>query len=223
MIKMADNGSPKTIQAFNEFNVNRPGWEKIRQSLYDSAAYPAAGVTQLNFFAQPVGQAGKTLSDTNLELAGQLPTNKVFLVQAVEIYFFPTTPTVAADMPAAFGAEAVAAIVNDAYIFWRSGNLRFLIGSKDYLQEAPLQKFPSSRQFHLEATVADASTAAADLQSRIAFASSVGRPYQLDPPVLLIENQNFSVTLNWPEGLQAITNPARIVTSLEGVLVRRSQ
>ena len=220
-----NQGIPSTIAEFNRFNVNRPGWEKIRQSLYDAQAYPAAGVTQLTFFQLPVGQAGKTLSDTNMNLAGQLPTNQVFLVEGIEIYFFPTRPSVPADLPAAFGALATADIVNDAYIFHTAGNLRFRIGSKDYLQEAPLGKFPASRQFHIEAALSDSTTAGAGQQSRIAYGSTVGRPYKLDPPVLLIENQNFDVKLDWPEGVQALPsgNPARLEVSLEGMLVRRSQ
>lgn len=213
-----------TVEGFNQFNVNRPGWEKIKQSLYDRVAYPAAGSTQLTFFATPVGGNGKTLSDTNMQLAGQLPTNQSFLVDCVEIMFWPTTPTVTAQMPAAFGAGAVSQIVNDAYIFNRAGNLNFVIGSKSYLQEAPLGKFPSRTQYHIEAAAADATTAAAAQQTRIAFAAQVGRPYDLKPmPVLLTSNQNFSVTLNWPEGLQAITNPASVFVHLYGTLLRRSQ
>lgn len=216
---------PRTIAEFNAFNVNRPGWEKIRQSFYDRLTYLAAGQSVLQFFQQPAGQGGKTKSDTNMTLAGQLPKNQVFLVQGIEIFFFPTTPSVAADLPAAFGAGQAADSINDVYVFHRFGNLELFIGSKSYLQEAPLGKFPSSRNFHIEAALADATTAAANLQSRIAYASSVGRPYALTPPVLLIENQNFSLSLNWPEGLQALPsgNPAVVHASLEGIQVRRSQ
>ncbi len=221
---MADNGAlaaPRSISEFQKFVVNRPGWEIIRQGLYDRQAYPAAGATQLNFFTAAPG--GRTLSDTNMTLAGQLPTNQNFLIQSIEILFFPTTPTVAAQMPAVFGAQAVAAIINDAYIFRRAGNLNLNIGSKSYLQEAPLGKFPASQQFHLEAAAADVSTAGANFQTRIAFADMIGRPYLVDPNITLVENQNFSVSLNWPEGVQAITNPASVYVTLAGVLARRSQ
>lgn len=213
----------RTIEEFNAFNVNREGWEKVKQSFYDRATYAAAGQSVLTFFQSPNGQNGKTLSDTNMSLAGQLPTNQTFLVEAIEIFFFPSTPTVAAQMPAAFGAPAVASIVNDAYIFNRGGNFNLTIGSKPYLVEAPLAKFPASRQFHVESALADATPLAANQQSRVTFAASTGRPYVLTPPLLLIENQNFSVTLAWPEGNQAISNPASVYVSLEGVLVRRSQ
>lgn len=217
-------GQVPTRAQLAKYSVNRPGWEAVRQSLYDFQAYAAAGVTQLTFFANPVGQSNKTLSDTNMTLAGQLPKNQEFLLQSIEVVFHPTTPTVAAQMPAAFGAQAAAQVINDAYIFGRSGNLQLIVGSKPYLQEAPLGRFPQKAHFCLDAALADATTAAANQQSRAAFGYWAGRPYQLDPaPLLLVENQNFTITLNWPEGVQAITNPARVGVILDGILYRRSQ
>lgn len=219
-------------QQLDAFNVNREGWEGITNSLYDSASYIANGVTQLNFFNTPVGQGvgfgggAKTLSDTNMTLAGQMPANQEFLVQSVEVLFSPTTPTVATAMPAVFGAQAVAAQINDAYIFYRAGNLTFTIGSKSYLQEAPLMKFPPKAYYELNAAVADIAPNGAgtgNMQSRIAFATARGRPYLLKAPLRLVSNQNFGVALNWPEGLQAIVNPARVTVTLDGVLYRRSQ
>lgn len=217
---MADQ-LPSTIQEFNQFNVNRAGWEKIAWEFYDRQTYIAAGQAQLNFFQ--AGPAGTNLSQTDMQLPGQLPINQVFLLQGIEVTFDPTTPTVAADMPAAFGAQAVANIINDAYIFYRSGNLQLFIGSKPYLQVAPLGRFPSQRNFHVEGALADVSTAGAALQSRIAFGHSVGRPFTLNPFLLLTSNQNFGVNLNWPEGVQAITNPAQVFVHLCGTIVRRSQ
>lgn len=207
-----------------KYNVNRPGWEAIRQSLYDFTAYAQAGQTQLTFFALPVGQGGKTLSDTNMTLAGQIPANQEYLVQSIEVVFFPTVPAVAANNPAAFGAQAVAASVNDVYIVSRTGNLNFTIGSKPYLQEAPLGRFPAKTHMNVRAALADVSTAGANLQSRIAYAYTEGRPYLLSPADLrLVSNQNFTVTLNWPEGVQAITNAGRIGIILDGIMYRRSQ
>lgn len=213
-----------TRAQLSKYSVNRPGWEAIRQSLYDTQVYAAAGQTQLTYFSLPVGQGGKTLSDTNMTLAGQLPKNQEFLIQSIELLFEPTTPTVAAQMPAAFGAQAIAQIVNDSYIVGRGGNLNLTIGSKPYLQEAPLGRFPAKAHFCVDGALADVTTAGASLQSRIAFGYWAGRPYMLDPaPLLLPENQNFSITLAWPEGVQAITNPGRLQVILDGILYRRSQ
>ena len=210
----------------SKYSVNRPGWEAVRQSLYDFQAYAAAGQSVLTFFAQPLGQGTtpKTLSDTNMTLAGQLPKNQEFLIQSIEVVFFPTTPTVAAAMPSFFGAQAAQVIVNDTYIVGRSGNLQLIIGSKPYLQEGPIGKFPPKTHMCVDAALSDATTAGAALQTRTGYAYWNGRPYVLDPAALLLpENQNFSVTLNWPEGVQAISNPGRIGVVLDGILYRRSQ
>lgn len=214
-----------------KYSVNREGWEAVRQSLYDSQQYAAAGATQLSFFNLPIGQgtswAGggtKSISDTNMTLAGQLPANQEFLMQSIEIHFLPTTPTVAAQMPAAFGAQAVAQLVNDEYIFRRAGNLVLVIGSKPYLTEGPLMKFPPKTRFEVGGAAADVTTAGAALQTRIVMGRNVGRPYLLSPvDMLLPQNQNFNITLNWPEGAQAITNPARVFVVIDGILYRKSQ
>lgn len=210
----------------SQYEVNREGWEAIRQDLYDSQAYAAAGQTVLTFFQSATGSSTKTLSDTNMELPGQMPNMQKFLVESVEVDFQPTVPAVTAQNPAVFGAQAVAAIVNDVYIFRRSGYLQFNIGSKYYLQSGPMKKFPSATHFAIDAALSDATTAAASSQSRIAFADVVGRMYHMTPySVLLISNQNFNVALNWPEGVQALPsgNPARVVVTLWGILYRRSQ
>lgn len=210
--------------------VFRDGWEVIRQKLYDSAVYPAAGAAQLTFFQNPIGQGtgfgggSKTFSDTNMNLAGMLPANIEYLVESIEVEFQPTTPTVAAGMPSFFGAEAAQTSINDAYIFYRSGNLQFFVGQKPYLNGAPMGDFPPKSYFELQAALADATTAGAALQTRTGFGIQKGRPFMLKPASLLLgSSQNFNITLNWPEGLQAVTNPARIFVKLDGFLYRRSQ
>ena len=206
-----------------KYNVNRPGWEVVRQSLYDFTSYAAAGQTTLNFFATPNGQGGKTLSDTNMTLAGQLPAAQEFLVNSIEVLFFPTVPVVAADNPAAFGAGAVANAVNDVYKVMRTGNLVLTIGSKPYLTESPLGRFPAKTHFQVDGAVSQGGVVA-DTAQRVVYAYSAGRPYLLSPADLrLTSSQNFSITLNWPEGLQTITNPGRIGVILDGILYRRSQ
>lgn len=210
----------------SQYNVNRPGWEGIRQTLYDFTTYAAAGQPQLSFFALPIGQGGKTLSDTNMVLAGQLPANQEFLVQSIEIKFLPLVPAPSAStVDAAVGVPALATQLNDSYLVSRTGNLVFVIGSKPYLQEAPLGRFPPKTNFEFDAAVALATTVAADsVEARMAFPRWTGRPYLLSPAELrLVSTQNFSITCNWPEGVQAISNAARIGVILDGILYRRSQ
>jgi hypothetical protein len=222
-----------SYDSLSAYNVNRDGWEAIKQSLFDSQAYAAAGIAQLNFFQLPVGQgtgfggAAKTLSDTNMLAPGSMPANQEFLIQSVEVVFYPSTPTVVADMPASFGAQAVDNLVNDVYKFYRAGNLNLVIGSKSYLQEGPLLRFPPKAYYELHSAVTDIApngAGTANMQSKIAFATARGRPYMLSPANLrLVSNQNFNLSLNWPEGVQAIINPGRIFCILDGILYRRSQ
>lgn len=224
-------GIPSYAQ-LDAFSVNLDGWEALRYALYDTAAYAAAGANTISFFQTPQGQgtsatagAGpKNASDTNMVSAGSMPQNQQFLIQSVELLFLPTTPTVAAGMPSFFGAQATQVIVNDEYIWRRSGNLNLLIGSKNYVQDAPMWRFPSRGNFEISAALTDVTTAAAASQTRTGHGFVKGPPFILSPGDLLLEsNQNFSLTLTWPEGLQAITNPARIYAYLNGVLYRRSQ
>lgn len=217
-------GGVPSLSDLQRYAVNRDGWEAVRQTLYDYQAYAAAGQSQLSFFQVPVGQSSKTLSDTNMTNAGILPANQAFLVESIEVQFFPTVPAVAASNPSSFGAPALAALVNDSYLVSRTGNLVLTIGSKPYLSEAPLGKFPPKTHFQVHGAQSDSTTAGAAQATRTVFGFWAGRPYLVSPvKLLLIATQNFSVTLNWPEGVQAITNPARIGVVLDGILYRKSQ
>lgn len=231
-------GMPGYAEVMNRYSVNLHNqWEVIKQTLYDSVAYAAAGATQLTFFALPVGQgtgfggSTKTLSDTNMYLSSNVPAMQAFLVQEVELIFQPTTPgnaasggTVTTQLPAAFGVSAAPLIANDVYYFRRAGNLQFNIGAKNYLTEAPLWKFPSKQNYEVGGALSDTSTAITNAATRLAFANMRGPVYRLSPADLLLEaNQNFQVTLNWPEGAQAITNPARVFCVLGGLLYRTAQ
>ena len=208
-----------SLQRLNRNSVNRAGEaEVVRQSLYDFQTYPAAGQTQMIFFQVPQGQAGKTKFDTNMEVAGSLPAPKRFIIETIEIEFFP------GGLPSAFGAPTALNNVNDVYTFSQNGFLDLFIGSKSYLTEAPLGRFPSSNRMAVNAAFADASTAAANLQSRSGYASLAGAPYRLEPNIALVATQNFSVSLNWPTAIALpSTVNARVGVVMKGLLYRNSQ
>lgn len=205
-----------SLQQLANYAVNRPGQvEAVRQSLYDFQTYLAAGQTQMIFFQVPQGQGGKTLADTNMEVAGSLPSPKRHLVQSIEILFFPGATI------AQTGA-ALTAFQNDVYAVAQSGWLRFFIGSKDYLVEAPLQRFPGKTRLAGWAGAADTTTAAAARLTTSLYASFAGRPYAISPEITLEPTQNFSVSLNWP-AVVAVSAAARIGVILDGILYRNSQ
>jgi hypothetical protein len=213
------------IPSFRElesYNVNRPdSLEVVRASLYDSLTYPLAGTTQLRFFQLPIGQGSpaKTLGDTNMQAAGSLPSPISFLVETIQLYMFPTAAIAAAGTPSA----TLAPFINDLYLINRSAAwLDFFVGSKSYLQEAPLMKFPPSAGLAVGAAVSDTTTAGASQARTVNYATNSGPVYEVNPPLLLTPTQNFNITLNWATA-QAISANAVIYATMSGILYRNSQ
>ena len=226
------NGIPviNNLGDAKNYAVNVNTYETITQSLYDSAAYPTTGIAQLTYFQLPVGSGvgvisgvAKTPEDTNMAGAGAMPNMQAYIVTSVELDVQPAIAFTAAVQPAAFGAQAVATSINDVWKIRATGWLDFTIGSKSYLLEGPLMKFPASNDLEIDAAAADVSSTAASLQTRIGYAKAVGPAYVLSPNnLLLIPMQNFKVTLNWAT-LETVTTQARIFVRLMGQLLRAAQ
>lgn len=236
---MANNGG---LRALSNYQVNRPGMvEKVRQRLYDSLIYNTAGSTRLDFFQTPQGAgvtsalgaavAGvKNIADTNMELAGQLPAYKNYLLESIEVAIYPGTNTTANQFTAmqaaarfiASPATAFQPQSNDVSIIANSGTLTFFIGSKTYLQESPLNAFPPKAKLGLQAAIGfnGATTGAALFD----WPQAVGRPYFVQPQITIPSNQNFRVSLEWP-GVVATPSGfnARIMVILDGYMFRNSQ
>ena len=220
---------PLSFADAEKYKVNRSQeYEVTRQTLFDFQTYAGAGQTSLTFFQLPIGQAGKTIADTNLTLAGQLAAPIYFLVESIEVYFYPADLPVnaqnAADSPDALPSN----FSNDVYEVARSGSLNFFIGSKTYLEEAPIGRFPPKTRLETEFGFAASSvTAAAEASNQVSgdYAAFSGRPYFLDPyKILIAPTQNFNVTLTWPMAVALpSTQDARIGIALDGVLYRLSQ
>ena len=230
-----------SVADFASNRVTNPGQsEIIRQRLCDYQLYATAGYTQLAFFQQPVGQgitsaigatvgSTKSLWDTNMELGGQLPSGKAYLIESIEVLFMPgTVATANTYTQAGFnGFAAVAAVtvanwVNDVNTFYQSGMLELNVLSKNYLRETPLLAFPPKAHFDLSAAVATNSATTAEVTQSLAKAA--GRPYYIEPRVTLQPAVNFDVTLRWPA---VVATPsgfnARVGVILDGYMMRASQ
>lgn len=209
-----------SLADLQQYNVNRAGQiEGIRSSLYDFQTYANAGTTtQYTFFQVPVGQSSKTLADTNMEAAGSLPSPKSFLVESIEIFLFPGLS------PSTSGVASANDMSNDVYALSKAGYLNFFIGSKSYLTEAPIGRFPPKNALHGWAGLADTTTAGAGQARKVSYASFAGQPYMMSPPILLVPTQNFNVTLNFPTTAALPSGQdARIGVVLNGILYRNSQ
>jgi hypothetical protein len=209
---------PSPRRATNKYRVNVPaGLEAIEQPLYDYQTYAALGQTNLTFFATPMGQGGKTIDDTNMQLAGQLPAPQQFLCKSISLEFFPgVSPT------PAVGAT-VSQFVNDVWAVGKSGTLTFSALSKNILQMAPLSNFPNKSRMNVSAALADTTTAAASRLSVINYAAWAGPTFEI-APIMILPNQNFQVTLTWAAAVPLPSAAAgRIGIKLNGILYRAVQ
>lgn len=207
-------GAP-SLQDLSKYGVNNPNqWEAVKYTFYDQQAYAQAGQTQLLFFQIPQGQSSKTLADTNMVSAGQLPQPQFFFVTGIEIQFWPGV------LPAVDGtvAQTLGNGINDQWYVSKTGWLNFYIGSKSYLTEGPIGRFPP--RTGLIVSSSGFGTAASGVA--VNYANMGGRGYDLAPGILLQPNQNFSLSLNWPTA-QAISAAGRIGAFLNGILYRQSQ
>jgi hypothetical protein len=233
--------SMPTAADFNARRVTNPGQsEIIRQRLYDYQLYANAGTTQLSFFQQPVGSgltsalggtvgAVKTLFDTNMTLGGTLPSGQAFMIESVEVCFFPGSVTTANTYTpigmSVFNATAAASVVaaaNDVNTFYQSGLLELNILSKNYLRETPMIAFPPKANFDLSVGLSTNSATTAAMQTGNMKAS--GRPYYISPEIALQPAVNFEVVIRYPA---AVATPsgfnARVGVILDGYFMRASQ
>jgi hypothetical protein len=228
-----------TAADFNSRRVTNPGQsEIIRQRLYDYQLYAYAGTTQLSFFQQAVGSgltsavsstvgAVKTLWDTNMTLPGSLASGSAYMVESIEVVFFPgsvqtanTYTPIGMSVFNATSSAAVNAALNDNNTFYQSGLLEFNILSKNYLRETPLLAFPPKANFALDAAVASNSATTAEVA--LAQARAAGRPYYIDPAISIQPAVNFEVVLKWPAAT-ALSFNARVGVILDGYFMRASQ
>lgn len=209
-----------SLAELQQYNVNRPNQvEAIRASLYDSVAYAQAGQTQLQFYQTPKGQSGKTFADTNMTIAGSLASPQSFLLDSIELYFYPGINP--GNLSAA-STPIAPNFANDTYLFYKKGGwLELFIGSKAYLDEAPLQKFPPRCGLSGFSSSSDAASTST-VSTLVNYATGAGPIYEVDPPILLVPTQNFIITLNWPAAV-AISAAGTVLCSMGGILYRNSQ
>lgn len=208
--------SPQQVAARSRATV--PGMtEAILQPLYDYTTYAAAGQSSLNFFQTPIGAGGKTIADTNMDLAGALPNGKTFLVQAIEVAFFPGVS------PGTLGAPAAPSFAQDVYAFMKSGHIQFYYSSKSYLDEAPIGALGQSFGIDMSAAMSDSTTAGAGQQVTAQYAQLHRALYKINP-VELAPQQNFKVTMNWPIAVALPSGQnARVGVRLRGIMYRAAQ
>lgn len=209
---------PPSMGALTGYAVNREGQnEVIWQPTYEYQVYPALGQAVFTFFQTTLGTAGTTLADTNIRSAGSFPAPQEFLITGLQILFNPGNVVAQNDI------AAVQENWNDVSdVMFGNAFLQLFIGSKPYLQDAPLAKF--TQQFRLGGVANQAAattTAATDVGPIVDYAVHSGKYYSITP-VKLPTTQNFDVSLNFP-ALIPVAVPGTLGVILDGFLYRLSQ
>jgi hypothetical protein len=204
------------------------GQDEIYSPLYDSATYVSATTTSINFFSLPIGQgtttapggAGpKTLADTNLQTASQLPLGNKFYMTGIEFQFFPgVNPGRGAVADATAGQ-----FVNDIYLMAKSGVVNLRIQNRDFATDGPLLNFPPVARLGGFAGLSTNLTTGAATFSEVAYASVAGSPYNI-VGLTLESTQAFALTITWPAAItMASATNMRIFARLRGRLIRNIQ
>ncbi len=206
--------------------------DAVWSPLYDYQAYATAGFLQASFFAVPQGQGTtsspgatgpKTIADTNMQVAGQLPRGNRFLCVGIEVEFWPgSTPgltTIAAPTAAQTGRNW-----NDVYNVLKAGSLTLNIQQRVYAQDAPLGKFPTQTRLSGVGTNTYSNTTATTIgYQQIEYATSCGAGYSIIP-VYIESTQFFNCVIQFPALVATpSTVDARIGVRLLGNLIRDAQ
>ena len=217
-------------QTVARYRAYLPGAKDItRDPLYDNVVYAAAGQTNVQLFSVPRGagtspQTGagpKTIADTNMTQASQLSAGVDFLVEDIELLFFPGGQLAVGGLASATPQE----FADDVFSFLSNGSLAFTVLNKIYVNQAPLIKFPPAQRLVTESAIADTTTAAATSLTSFQYASGAGALWKLSPaPLLISSNTNFSIDLTWPAAIALPSAVAGLIyCTLGGVLYRRVQ
>lgn len=211
----AQSRSPIPISQLQQYNPNRPdATEAIWQPFYHFQSYAAAGQSNLTFFQTPKGSASGGYADTNMEQAGTFPAPTAFLCTAIMVVYMP------GGNPSTTGTQgAVSAYWNDSVLVSNSGYLELTIGSKVYMRDAPVGKFPPN--FTVGGFGFSMGNSTAGVIAQTGYARAQGR-YAEITPFLIPQSQNFNVTLYWPTA-QAVAATGRIGVVLDGFYYRQSQ
>lgn len=206
--------------------------------LYDSVAYPSAGLAQFAFYSNPIGQgtsstpgAGavvKTIYDTNLQVNNQLTSGNEFFMIGSESNFMPGVSNAALPLTVLPGRTnlptTVGIFANDIWSVGQGGIKTFTVGTdRKYFQDGPLAIFPPSQRLAgFSALANETSTTGAGAGMEVTYATWSGELYTMIP-VYIQANQNFTITVSYAT---IIPTPSlqigRLIDRMRGYLIRQA-
>lgn len=210
-------------------------WQRVRQPYWSFMPYPEAGVSQLTFFGNSLGQGTNTENLTNMPKAGSLGQRHYVLKQIKVKWYLKSW-----DMVTTWGGADNDTLVSDILNgFVHTGELELNINQRMFVQLPKPQLYapPSDGRMQsysagVQSLTISALGISSDILSTAVFAAPMAALnsrrdglYIIDPEILIEAEQSFNVTINWPTGLVPIigtditddtTNPLYIGVVIDG-------
>lgn len=187
--------------------------QMLRYRYYSRVQYPAAGASELNFFGTNQGQSTTLL--TNAEMGGGLG-NFSFLISNISFDFWVQNPATT-DQPQTYTADTTAIYSDLVHGFAQAGVYTLTVGNVTW-DQAPLPfltRPPSNGRGRCELSQGAFAFSQAGLspfgvtgsQNVLAYADLNRRAHRrgnLQNPLFLAPQQNFTMTLGYPSGVLPI-------------------
>jgi hypothetical protein len=173
------------------------GGDAIDWSYYDTNVLPSTSA-QVRYFVNPIGSGGKTLADTNMISAGQIPKAQHHKVTHLKVFFTSVATHNSAD-------------VQSFYSFLKNTVVEFIIANKYYYGQWTLQElFGVSSLFAMKPTVAGDNIPL--IQPRFHGI------FPLNTAINLAENTNFELKVTYTVAPDQYIQNDKLMLSLYGKL-----
>lgn len=203
-------------------SANWNNWQMTRWCYFDYVRYTAAGVTELNFFANPVGSVDpvstltKTHEQTNITKTrtfGQV----YFVIQQIRTHVFllpkgRQNATVIADADAI--TTTYRGVMTKIYDLLNAGVLQIKLGQKDYFDiPQPFRLCPPGFGVDIQSMAHGdgAQTAGTNNMVWIAQDNQLNEVYNVTPPQMVEPEQNVEARITFDDA----TSP-NVATSMAG-------
>jgi hypothetical protein len=200
-------------KAYLQYATQMDKFEVINGSLWDTLTYTSGATLRLTYFTA----TRATIDLSNLEVAGQLPYPKAFLVRSMKVFLKQRPESVNSVAATAVQTGAI----NNVVGLFDTGAVTINVGSKNY-GIYPLWVFgcaggPSG--FMAQTNILIAGSYADYGQSGLPH-SKAGFTFSV--PLFIEPQMNFNVDIQWAAAV-TLTRNLTLCVSLEGDLIRPVQ
>lgn len=204
----------KYPKEYLQFATAYPKSEVVNWALWDTQLYTSAATLALAFFQA----VGATLDVSNMEVGGQLPSGKAFLVRAIRFFIKHRPWSVNQAAPAAVQTGSI----DDTALLFNNGALQLTIGTKQYGQY-PLWAIPAGGGPFGNLGVNNILVGGAMVDYGQAGYPHARNLLTLAEPLFIPPQMNFRCDIFWAAANTLAEGNTNLCVCLEGDLIRLVQ